>query len=224
MIKIKTKFGIKEFDSKRKAAYYYYENDGIQCIKCNNTFYLGPRILHQKYSDELDYSDVTLCPKCNIIEFDKSEYAKACRSNQLKNQWLDDKFRESQLNRLSQQMSELWNDPESANKVSTRMSNNHKDINFLISMYESRGWNLNNPGVVYLVKYSDCIKVGFSQNINDRLTWLGRPELIGYKEFSIGYDALTYEQNFHNKHKSEMIDSEYYPLSCLTQFKSELNI
>ena len=216
----------KAFDSKRKAAEYFRNNKPCKCTLCNTKEYIGDRIFHALYKEILDYSNY-ICKGCKISINNKEAHLN-------KNSGYYTEEYKQMLSRTGHKvMIKLWKSPSFSEQVKTRMSNNHHNYDFLCSMYESRGWKLNDKGYVYLVKDKNnkYIKVGFTQNINNRLTWLGKPKLILLKQFNTGYEALKYEQSFHNKHKNESLynkekceeSCEKYPIDMLDEFLLELN-
>jgi hypothetical protein len=108
------------------------------------------------------------------------------------------------------------------------MFNNKRNPKFIYNNLISRGVSPNSIGYIYIIKYKDSCKLGFTTNLNKRIKSLGNPEVILTKEYKDLYKAIEIEIGIHVKYMDRSLSdgsinsTEIYPLDILPLLKEEL--
>ena len=197
---------------------YVYEHDGEpKCIEC------GKSIHYNKWN-----RDILFCSVSCILTYNHRVNPGLWIDNNgnykgLSQTWYSPECRNKCSEAVSEALKEKWKDPDYRELKSNDMRKKRYNYEFVLSMYEGRGLDMESIGQIYLVKYNNVLKLGFSLNFyKNRSHGLGNPEVIRLITFKSAKEALHYEIDFHNTYpdKSLYIEGEWnsyecYPLSEL---------
>ena len=104
----------------------------------------------------------------------------------------------------------------------TLNNNNNKTNNKMYKTNKFKRFNVSKVDNIYILKSGDLIKVGFSDNINQRLNqYLHHNPTIELLGTYYIEDGRAFEANFHNSNKS-IIGNEWYDISMLSSIKEQI--
>ena len=198
---------------------YVYCHEGTpKCLECGNSLH------YNKWNRDLQFCS-TNCMNINLHrehpEYYRDEQGKPIGLNKA---WND---QNSELN--SKRLKELWKNPEFRNKmsdVSRKYMNSDEKRNKILM--ESHGVNFEGKGYIYLFRFKDYCKLGFSTSILARWKYFNYPEIIKILEFRKASDAFDWEFDFHLRHIEDSLyegtrnTKEFYPISMIPIILQEL--
>lgn len=184
-----------------------YEGDSV-CKVC------GKKIIQTRIN-----RPVRFCSKSCIY---KSEEFRENSRNNMSLVVHSEKYKEKLQKTRSNNFKELWKEGK-FNYKSQELRDKQLDPSFIYAKFKSMGINLEEGGLVYLVKYPDKCKVGFSTNLEARLKYLGASQVLKVKYFKEAIEAIEYELSIHRKFRGKSINdgtkdsTEMYDLSLLEE-------
>lgn len=101
------------------------------------------------------------------------------------------------------------------------MLDNHNKFEFMFSQMMSylKNVSLEDSSYVYLIRFSDKIKVGFTTSVDNRICKTLHPlEILNLIKFNDVKSGYLFEFNFHQNYKNCSIGGEYYPIELAEKF------